>query len=102
MTSIKRYTQRKDMDNNNILGKKLQVFPNPAKDRLSFVWNIPLHQIEQIELKIVTITGEIIWEDKAPTNHIYWDTSSIPNGIYFYQILYNNSILESDRIIIQK
>ncbi|HPE58320.1 MAG TPA: T9SS type A sorting domain-containing protein [Bacteroidales bacterium] len=82
------------------LDKTLLVYPNPAKNAVRF--NSPLlpKQTNSM-LEIHDIHGKRVASLPISSTLITWDTSRIPNGIYFYKTVLDGEVV-SGKIIIRK
>ncbi len=61
----------------------IQIFPNPASDAL--VVNLPnQQQIQQIRL--LTISGQVVFESRYATNEAVIDLKNLPVGIYVVEV----------------
>lgn len=86
----------------NSLGTKtdelFRLFPNPAKDNITFEWD---NSDSQIELTIVDIQGKIVYKETIYNeNDIMLDLSNWQSGIYFCYAKSNS--LESTLKIIKQ
>lgn len=71
--------------NNKIVHHQFEIFPNPVKDQL-FV--TPLEANKQIELSIVNMLGQTIWQstlNSGTEKHIKVDITALPAGIFNIQ-----------------
>lgn len=71
----------------------ISTFPNPAKDNISFYFNIinqieslTLHDIKGRSLNIVSLSGY----ESNTWNMLKVDISTLPEGIYFYSLKHQN------------
>lgn len=65
------------------------VYPNPVIDKINFELNQPIEGM--IELKIYNINGQLMdvvkeRESESGFNHIQYDISKFPNGVYTYSL----------------
>jgi hypothetical protein len=77
----------------------LKVYPNPAHSRVTFEWDGVLSR--RANLLIFDAMGRRVQEVALNSNSYQWDTSSVPNGIYFYQLRDEGHILYGGRLLIQ-
>ena len=82
------FIQYRDKNNTDIT-----LAPNPASDEIVIKGNIP----NSAQLLIRDMNGKI-WK-KSPISNIV-KISDIPNGIYIYQIISGNEILDSAKLVI--
>jgi len=73
---------------------RLKLYPNPAKDQLSVVYN--LQNATGAELRIIDMSGKMIFShevDGNPGNNIAFITiSAIPGGMYYVLLIADNTI----------
>jgi hypothetical protein len=64
----------------------IAAYPNPARDRVNFVWKDGA--ADKVRVEIYNPTGERITkiEVNNPGGAVAWLTSHVPAGIYYYQI----------------
>ena len=78
------------------LNQQTKVFPNPTND----FFTIELSENQYSEnLRIVDVTGRIIYESVEKSNQIKVVSSDWTKGIYFYQIRLENGILVNGKIL---
>jgi len=68
-----------------VFEKQLTIYPNPAKNNLHINTDLP----EEINIKIYTILGEILLEEKI-TNSTTLNTESFKAGIYLVEMSSGN------------
>jgi len=92
--------QEKTVGNTN--KQPLVVYPNPAKNKVTFEKALPL--VQNSYLSVTDITGKVYWQQAllGDNSIIEWQTANIPNGLYFYQLISNGTAIDSGKIIIQK
>lgn len=87
---------------------KINVFPNPSLDEINF--DIILKRIDEFQVNISDINGNLIWDFKQIFNNmnliLNWDLlnndkQKISSGIYFLNIITNNNNF-SQKFIIEK
>jgi len=69
----------------------LNIFPTLVKDNLSVQYLS--ETIEPIQINIVDINGQIIQQYEQTTAQMQVNVSDLPAGIYFVQMIANDSIL---------
>ncbi|MCF8296807.1 MAG: T9SS type A sorting domain-containing protein, partial [Saprospiraceae bacterium] len=81
---------------------EIQLFPNPAKNQLTFICTIPEEQSG--ELKIYDVTGGFIakYNLNEGNNKLLINTEKYNAGIYFYYVKINGAIKANDKIVIIK
>ncbi|NVN96484.1 MAG: T9SS type A sorting domain-containing protein [Bacteroidetes bacterium] len=81
--------------------KELKVFPNPAKDYVTFIWELPLLK-DNAELIITDISGKSITQKTIATKRgqWVWDTRTINKGIYLYEIKTNTERFGNGKVVI--
>ncbi len=71
----------------NTFKPKFSIFPNPTNEQLTIV-NELSSNIMNVDLKLMTINGEIIEDRKLSFSGLYTiDCVKLPNGIYFIQLI---------------
>ena len=73
----------------------IKVYPNPAKH----FFTIELPE-ENTDLKLVDISGRIIYQQKNQTGKVNLDCQNVAPGIYFLQLINQNSLVYSSKIIL--
>ena len=77
----------------------IQVFPNPVEDNLTV--SIPALPKGTIIFQLVDVNGRIMLSQALTSDYSTINLSSLPNGIYQYQILHNGVSLKSDKVVKQ-
>ena len=77
--------------------QSIAFYPNPANNFLNLE-GIP----QNSNLKIVDITGKIVFESTLQNYFERIDVSTLNNGIYFIQVTNNGSIIAVEKIIIRR
>ncbi len=69
----------------------ISIYPNPAKQTL----NIQFSNSETAKIKFIDVTGRLLLEtdnlETSPDKTLQFNTSGLPAGIYFVQVLTNTS-----------
>lgn len=63
----------------------LKVYPNPALDHV--VVELP-GNTENVELSIVTLTGQVVLQRTTASNQVIWNTKELPNGVYMVKVAF--------------
>lgn len=81
----------------------VEVMPNPATVYTSFIWNLPLLK-STAEIRVFDLNAKIILNKviNIKQGQLVWDTRTIKNGVYFYEVLSENQQLSKGKIIINK
>lgn len=76
-------------------------YPNPAKNEVNYEIQLPDEQSGQ--LMVVDLTGKVQATERlnGGNNKINFDVKMLPNGIYFYRVMVNNTLQEVNKFIIQ-
>jgi len=80
-----------------------KLYPNPNEGRMNFIYS--LHESEKGELVIYDISGRVILSYKlqaGDNNQLFINESKLNNGVYFYEVLVNDKIELSDKLVIIK
>lgn len=78
----------------------VKVFPNPASKDLTFSFSGA--DIQAIEVDIYELTGLEIAAFRPQTNTYIFDVSSLKEGLYFYNVLYNGKVIQSEKFVVLK
>ena len=79
---------------NNISENEISIYPNPAKNTI----NISNNNYDEIIFS--NIAGQIV--KRISNSQTTISTSEFSNGIYFYQVVKNNAVIKTDKIIVRK
>jgi hypothetical protein len=82
---------------------KVQVFPNPAKEYTSFIWDFGSFD-GTAQLSITDQSGRPLLTRPLPgaQGQWIWETGSVPSGSYVYSVTANGLQIESGKIIVTK
>ena len=96
----------------------VQVFPNPAKEYTSFIWNIETgangrkhestngrkDESAKLQLSISDPTGKQLLTRKldGAQGQWIWETATVPAGSYMYRVTHNGLQVGSGKIVITK
>ncbi len=83
----------------HFLESEIKIFPNPATDKFSISLNFEL--TEPVNLKILSLTGKIIFEKQIFEKQTLNNLPVIPSGMYIL-ILENEKMFISKRLIINR
>ena len=80
----------------------IQVSPNPATDNINFKIYLSPEQAEA-EIKIYNALGALVHRFTANEtwSNYPWAVKNVANGLYFYDVTSNQSILAKGKIIVQ-
>lgn len=87
------YVKYLGLTNNTYKIKRVEVFPNPATDQLTFQYENDVNQ--ELTFKVYSLVGELFFTNKileGKSKKI--DVSNLDSGAYFYEILIENSIIQ--------
>jgi len=78
----------------------LRIFPNPVNDKATIEFDIS----KEAKLLILDSLGKKVkeFELNPSKKQIIWKTENYSNGLYYIQIIENDKILVSDKIILSK
>lgn len=79
--------------NENERGKIVAVYPNP------FEYYINIHYTESYYLRVLDITGKLIYEQNVTSEYYQLNTSQFKNGVYILNISSKNNININQKII---
>ncbi len=79
-----------------------QNFPNPFNEKTHISFITKLNQ--KVEIKIYNITGQLVESLTPPTNTfmVTWNTINQSSGVYFYQLVVNNNIVDTKKAVLFK
>ena len=77
---------------------QIDVFPNPTQNILSI--KVPLSFNKDLEWQLFTLTGEKVKTETINQFTQSIDLQTIASGIYFYQIIENGHVVQSDKLVI--
>ena len=80
--------------------RAVSITPNPAA---KFI-NISLINTnkEKITIKFINIEGQTVMQTSTLNNQIMIDAGNLPTGVYTLQMLQNEEVLETKKILIQR
>lgn len=78
------------------------IYPNPASDFIKIKYQLP-DKAKKAEIKVFDSTGKLqeSFEITSTFDFIYLP-KSYSNGLYYFQLLVDNQVLKTEKIIIQK
>jgi hypothetical protein len=82
---------------------KVQVFPNPAKEYASFIWDFGSFD-GTAQLSITDQSGRPLLTRALPgaQGQWIWETGSVPSGSYVYSVTANGLQIETGKIVVTK
>jgi hypothetical protein len=83
--------------NNIELDNMIQVFPNPFTNEIHIQLNSTNKQINT--LKIFTVLGQEVFNKNLENTKTTITSNDFPSGVYVYQILNNNQVVQSGKMI---
>lgn len=84
----------------------LEVFPNPAQDRVSLLVDIP-QDCKQLQIQLLDLNGQVIqlaYQDKPKRTgsaEISIDILALPTGLYYLQVFADDQQLGQSKVIIE-
>ena len=82
------------------LSGAFNIYPNPFSASTTITIN-DASQINNCVLRIYNVLGENVINTTITKRSTTLETSSIPSGIYFYNLINNNKIIQSGKLISQ-
>lgn len=79
--------------------ESISIYPNPVKDELNI--NIQLQENEVAEWTLQNIKGQLIQSDSLNSDNNTIDLSDLSQGVYFIQLMRNNQLIKTDKLIVQ-
>ena len=77
----------------------VSIYPNPFKTSINIVLNSA--SLTNVELKLYNVLGEGIINMHLTQQAVTIETNSLPSGIYIYQVIANDKIIQSGKLISQ-
>ncbi|TRZ48010.1 DUF3494 domain-containing protein [bacterium] len=77
------------------------IYPNPFSAFATIMIN-DASLIKEIEFKLYTVLGEEVMKETLTKQLTTLDTSNLPLGIYFYQIISNKKTVQSGKLVSRK
>lgn len=82
---------------NELEKSTVAVYPNPAKDVLTFEL-----AISNFDITITDITGKVVKSFNSSNNKKVVGVANLNNGIYFYTITSNGSVIATNKFVVTK
>jgi len=81
----------------------LLIFPNPAGDYIHISTSLNLTWLNVSSVEIVDAQGKVLITEKfdEQTNILKINTSILANGIYYVNLVNDNKILATEKLIIE-
>lgn len=85
-------------------GASVSVYPNPANHILNISIGPDSYRDikENTEIKIYNQLGELVFNETLTTQNSSIKTHHLQSGVYFYNILSNDKVLKTDKLVIIK
>ncbi len=87
------WSRETSVGTNNLVNNIYTIYPNPASD------NIKIDQVENSDIIISSVKGQIIHQSISSSNEFNFDCSKLKNGIYFVTIKNENHTINKKFII---
>lgn len=81
----------------------LKIIPNPSSESTSIFYKLPTNALTG-KILITDIAGKTIqyYDVIASLNQIYFNTSNLNGGIYFVNLICNNNLVKSEKLVVLK
>ena len=83
----------------------MTIYPNPAKDEF-FVKLDEGQSVGDVDIRLYNSLSSMVMDVSAKScekdGSLKFDTSTLPNGIYFLQVTMGNKKVETQKIVISK
>jgi uncharacterized delta-60 repeat protein len=76
----------------------ITVFPNPTNG----LFNLQINKSENIQVKIYNVFDECVYQQKGRFTNLQIDLTTLPNGIYFTNIITEKGVVLSKKILLYK
>jgi len=77
------------------------IYPNPFITSTTIMIN-DASQIKEVELRMYNVLGEEVMNTTLTKHLTILETSNLPSGIYFYQVIGNDKTIQSGKLISQQ
>jgi hypothetical protein len=77
------------------------IYPNPFMSSLNILLN-ETSQISNGEFRLYNILGEAVMNSTLTQQATNLKTSGLPSGIYIYNVISNNKIIQSGKLVSQQ
>jgi len=78
----------------------ISFYPNPFNSSTKI--KISGHKLNQATIKITDVLGKTVKVlNNIETNEIYLEKENLSNGIYFYQLIENNTVLTTGKFVVE-
>jgi hypothetical protein len=75
----------------------INVYPNPATDKITFTWN---GDYSQFNLRICQVTGACVIDKEISSNETV-DVSDLSKGIYLFRLTNNKEIVKTGKLVVE-
>ena len=79
-------------------------YPNPFSYSTSIYFEIPEHECKKLKINIFNSTGTVIKTimlDKSEENHVLFEATNLPSGVYYYKINTENISICKKMVLIK-
>ena len=80
----------------------MRISPNPGDKQVLIQWTQASGNNSTAEIKLLNMSGQLLWIKKTMDNHITVNTSTMPVGTYLVQIKQNNEAILNKKLIIRR
>lgn len=89
--------------NTVLANSQLEVYPNPAKNEVTFSYNL-LEDFDVAQILIYNLHGQLIqqFDISDAQGKIAWDIAHLPDGCYYYQFTHDETAAAIQKLIIIK
>jgi len=89
-----------DVASINGMNEAVNIYPNPFGASVTIAVN-DISKMDNYQVRIYNVLGEEIMNTSIIAQTTTIETSKLPSGIYFYQIVGNNQLIQSGKLIAQ-
>jgi len=89
------------LGDNPRVNNAVTIYPNPFITSISVMIN-DASLINEMEFKLYSILGEEVMKETLTNQLTTLDTSNLPLGLYFYQIISNKKTVQSGKLVSRK
>ncbi|SFA75822.1 Por secretion system C-terminal sorting domain-containing protein [Flavobacterium swingsii] len=81
------------LSNESFIQKTISLYPNPASSQITLNFE---NNLDKASLKIISIAGQVVFEkDNVSENNVSLDVSNFSIGVYYVQIINEDSVFNS-------
>lgn len=84
-----------------VTSENISIFPNPIHTTATIQINAQL-KLKNAEMKIMDVTGRVVKTiSSIQNNEFTFDRDKLSDGIYFYQLIQNGTVISNGKLVIE-